>query len=136
MTLRLASTNQFVKHYLTNFQKIKASHPYQVAKDLRITILYRDFKKQRGAYKVILKNCFRNIHIFIASDTGKDAKIFDNEVAHTDSNSLLAALEDLYFKVWQYKMVHASELTCQGCDGDSLFKKYDYSISIKACVDC
>ena len=33
-------------------------NPYKVADELGIHILYRDFTKQRGAYKVILKNRF------------------------------------------------------------------------------
>lgn len=32
--------------------------PYKVAKELGIQILYRDFSKQRGAYKVIMRNRF------------------------------------------------------------------------------
>ena len=32
--------------------------PYKVAKELGINIIYRNFDKQRGAYKVILKNRF------------------------------------------------------------------------------
>lgn len=32
--------------------------PYKVAKELGIQILYRDFNKQRGAYKVIMRNRF------------------------------------------------------------------------------
>lgn len=32
--------------------------PYKVAKELGIQILYRDFRKQRGAYKVIMRNRF------------------------------------------------------------------------------
>ncbi len=32
--------------------------PYKVANELGIQLLYRDFKKQRGAYKVIMRNRF------------------------------------------------------------------------------
>ena len=39
-------------------KKCGTRDPYRVAEELGINILYRDFKKQRGAYKVILKNRF------------------------------------------------------------------------------
>ncbi|WP_081823120.1 ImmA/IrrE family metallo-endopeptidase [Sharpea azabuensis] len=39
-------------------KKCGTRDPYRVADELGINILYRDFKKQRGAYKVILKNRF------------------------------------------------------------------------------
>lgn len=39
-------------------KKCGTRDPYRIAEELGINILYRDFKKQRGAYKVILKNRF------------------------------------------------------------------------------
>lgn len=39
-------------------KKCGTRDPYRVADELGIHILYRNFKKQRGAYKVILKNRF------------------------------------------------------------------------------
>ena len=39
-------------------KKCGTRDPYRVAEELGINILYRDFKKQRGAYKIILKNRF------------------------------------------------------------------------------
>lgn len=58
------STSEIVKKANRIIAKCGTRNPYQVAKDLGITILYRDFEKQRGAYKVILKNRF----IFINSN--------------------------------------------------------------------
>ena len=50
--------DEFVTIVNRLIKKCGTRDPYRIAEELGINILYRDFKKQRGAYKVILKNRF------------------------------------------------------------------------------
>lgn len=51
-------TAEIVKIVNKLIERCGTRNPYKVAKELGINIIYRDFEKQRGAYKVILKNRF------------------------------------------------------------------------------
>lgn len=55
-------------------------NPHQMAKALDIHLIYRNFKKQRGAYKVILKNRF----IFLQNDLSPKAEeiVLWHEIGH------------------------------------------------------
>ena len=58
---RLLQDKKTIKGFrkdINSFCNKSYSDPYRIAEELGINILYRDFKKQRGAYKVILKNRF------------------------------------------------------------------------------
>lgn len=50
------TTAEIVKIVNKLIDRCGTRDPYKVAKELGINIIYRDFEKQRGAYKVILKN--------------------------------------------------------------------------------
>ena len=52
------TTAEIVKIVNKLIDRCGTRDPYKVAKELGINIIYRDFEKQRGAYKVILKNRF------------------------------------------------------------------------------
>ena len=52
------TTAEIVKIVNRLIDRCGTRDPYKVAQELGIHILYRDFDKQRGAYKVILKNRF------------------------------------------------------------------------------
>ena len=50
------TTAEIVKIVNRLIDRCGTRNPYRVAKELGINIIYRNFDKQRGAYKVILKN--------------------------------------------------------------------------------
>lgn len=52
------TTAEIVKIVNRLIDRCGTRNPYRVAKELGINIIYRNFDKQRGAYKVILKNRF------------------------------------------------------------------------------
>ena len=52
------TTAEIVKIVNKLIDRCGTRDPYKVAKELGINIIYRNFDKQRGAYKVILKNRF------------------------------------------------------------------------------
>ncbi len=52
------TTTEIVKKANKIVSDCSTRDPYKVAKELGIQLLYRDFKKQRGAYKVIMRNRF------------------------------------------------------------------------------
>lgn len=52
------TTAEIVKIVNKLIDRCGTRDPYKVAKELGINVIYRNFDKQRGAYKVILKNRF------------------------------------------------------------------------------
>ena len=52
------TTAEIVKIVNKLIDRCGTRDPYKVAKELGINGIYRNFDKQRGAYKVILKNRF------------------------------------------------------------------------------
>lgn len=54
---------------------------------------------------------------------------FSKEVTQTYTESLLSTLEDLYFKVWQYKKAQTSEILLENYSGNDLFQIQDYEIT-------
>ena len=53
---------------------------------------------------------------------------FEEDVFETYAESLQDELSELYFKVWQYKMVSDSIIDSARIDTSELFRKYDYEI--------
>ena len=62
------TTAEIVKIVNKLIDRCGTRDPYKVAKELGINIIYRNFDKQRGAYKVILKNRF----VFLKNEIGHD----------------------------------------------------------------
>ena len=60
------TTAEIVKIVNKLIDRCGTRDPYKVAKELGINIIYRDFEKQRGAYKVILKNRFRFLQVHVS----------------------------------------------------------------------
>ena len=58
------TTAEIVKIVNKLIDRCGTRDPYKVAKELGINIIYRNFDKQRGAYKVLMRNRF----IFIKND--------------------------------------------------------------------
>lgn len=58
------STNEIIRKANRIVADCGTRDPYKVAKELGIIILYRDFDRQRGAYKVIMRNRF----VFLKND--------------------------------------------------------------------
>ena len=58
------TTAEIVKIVNRLIDRCGTRNPYRVAKELGINIIYRNFDKQRGAYKVLMRNRF----IFIKND--------------------------------------------------------------------
>lgn len=56
-------------------------------------------------------------------------KDFSKEVAQTYNESFLSALEDLYFKVWQYQESQICELSFDNYNGNNLFQVQEYDIT-------
>ena len=58
-----------------------------------------------------------------------DKESFSEEVAHTYYESCVSSLEDLYFKVWQYKKMKDATLSFDSYRDKNLFKKQNFSIT-------
>ena len=69
------TTAEIVKIVNRLIDRCGTRNPYRVAKELGINIIYRNFDKQRGAYKVILKNRF----IFLKSGYAHSARLPTSE---------------------------------------------------------
>ena len=68
------TTAEIVKIVNKLIDRCGTRDPYKVAKELGINIIYRNFDKQRGAYKVILKNRF----VFLKNGRGADSAMARN----------------------------------------------------------
>ncbi len=58
-----------------------------------------------------------------------DKEIFSEEVTQAYKESFLFALEDLYFKVWQYKEAKISKLSFENYNRNDLFQVQEYDIT-------
>ena len=65
------TTAEIVKIVNKLIDRCGTRDPYKVAKELGINIIYRNFDKQRGAYKVILKNRF----VFLLQNFGEQQEL-------------------------------------------------------------
>ena len=82
------TTAEIVKIVNRLIDRCGTRNPYRVAKELGINIIYRNFDKQRGAYKVILKNRF----IFLNKDLSPQMKriVCAHEIGHDRLHRALA----------------------------------------------
>ena len=74
------TTAEIVKIVNKLIDRCGTRDPYKVAKELGINVIYRNFDKQRGAYKVILKNRF----VFLKNGMHPviDKIVFWHEIGH------------------------------------------------------
>ena len=61
-----------------------------------------------------------------------DKESFSKEVAHTYYESCVSSLEDLYFKVWQYKKTKDAALSFDSYRDKNVFQKQTFGIANNA----
>ena len=86
------TTAEIVKIVNKLIDRCGTRDPYKVAKELGINVIYRNFDKQRGAYKVILKNrfVFLKFNIFDMRENRMEyeANIFASQASLPDDTIL------------------------------------------------
>ena len=81
------TTAEIVKIVNKLIDRCGTRDPYKVAKELGINVIYRNFDKQRGAYKVILKNRFIGNSFIVMNMLSLSVRISSNNPCMLFSSS-------------------------------------------------